>query len=153
MKTLLRNNFLSICIVLSLCLCAANWTDPFKKIVTLVAYDSTIENSVTLSGERIEVLDTVALTSPTVTFDVSGMVDVVLSSDANLTAVYPIGGVAGQVVSIRSAATGSNTIQLDDGAKTMIGSSVVLTESQQDSISLRCITAPDVWIGIGAHQN
>ena len=120
---------------------------------TITTSTLSIGGVTTFVGERILPPTVVALTSPSLTFSVAGMNSVVLSSDENVTAAYPIGGTLNQGVEISSAASGSNTIQFDDGAKTAIGANVVLTESQLDSITLKCTTAPDVWRGVAAHQN
>jgi hypothetical protein len=95
----------------------------------------------------------VALTSPTATFSVAGASWFTLTSDANLTGVYPIGGTLNQVVYIEGGA-GSNTIQFNDGAAMTIGSNYVITEGQGDMLTLKCTHADgDEWKMVCSGQN
>ena len=94
-----------------------------------------------------------SLTSPTVTFDVSADSWFTLNSDANLTGVYPTGGTLNQVIYI-CAGGGSNTIQFDDGTSMSIGANFVVTETQNDVLGLRCLSADgDDWAKFCSGQN
>ncbi len=95
----------------------------------------------------------VTLTSPTVTFSALNMREISLTSDANLTGLLVTGGVLNQVVTIISGA-GSNTMQFDDATSMVIGGNIVLTEAQEDALTLQCIDAGGTaWRGLSAHDN
>jgi len=96
-----------------------------------------------------------AITSPSTTFDISEVYtyEIVLTSDGNLTGVYPIGGTLGRRIEIRSGA-GSNTMRFDDGTSMTIGANVTLTEAQNDVLCLKCVDADgDEWMSVYAHDN
>lgn len=93
----------------------------------------------------------VALTSPTVTWAVPSNARLVsLTADANLTGIYPTGGSTGQVITVISGA-GSNTMRFDDGANTILGANVTLTEGQSDILTL--YNNGSAWVGVSAHDN
>lgn len=97
-------------------------------------------------------MTSIALTSPTVTFSAENAHAITLTSNADLTGVYPIDGEVGQELLIMTGA-GANTIRLDDGSKTNVGSNLTLTEGQGDVVKLLCITAPDVWVKTSGSDN
>lgn len=84
------------------------------------------------------------LTSPAVQFTALGVNEISLTADANLTGINVIGGVVGQIVTVRSGA-GANTLQFDDATSMIAGANRVLTEGQNDYLDIECITAPDIW--------
>lgn len=88
----------------------------------------------------------VALVSPAVTFSAAGKGLITLTADADLTGIYPTGGVVGQVIVIVPGA-GANTMRFDNGAKTVLGANITLTEGNAyEGIALRCTSsAGDVW--------
>lgn len=93
----------------------------------------------------------VSLTSPTATWAIpTGARLISLTSDANLTGSYPTGGATGQVITIITGA-GSNTIRFDDGANTILGGNITLTEGQSDVLTL--YNNGSAWVGISAHDN
>lgn len=95
----------------------------------------------------------VALTTPTLTFDVSDYHAVNLTHDTNCTTLCPTGGTLNQVLYIFSGA-GSNTLQFDDGTSTVLGGDITLTEGQYDALVLRCISADgNQWQKIGGSDN
>ena len=97
--------------------------------------------------------EALALTSPTLTFSALNHSHISLTSDANLTGVYPINGVVGQVVNIISGA-GSNTIRFDDGTSMTIGANITLTEAQNDVLTLICTDEDgDEWARISNADN
>lgn len=108
----------------------------------------------TLGPTSMPTATAVSLTSPTVTFSVAGKRFITLSSDANQTACVPTGGALNQILTIQSAASGSNTMQFDDGTSTVLGANITLTEAQYDYLTLICMHADgDVWAAISAHDN
>ena len=162
MNKLIRNNLLSICVVVAIALCAA-WI-PNQKVIDSVAYDLSVTNELAVPGalnatgattvnEFIFTAGAVSLTSPTVTFSADGLSYITLNSDANQTGVNPVGGVAGQTI-IVVAGAGSNTMQFDDNSTTLsLGGNIVLTEGTGDNLSLLCVTAPNVWTRTSEAQN
>jgi len=107
----------------------------------------------TTQGPLVLTASAVALTSPTVTFSAANKGLITLTSDANLTGIYPTGGTLNQVITIISG-TGSNTMRLDDGTSMSIGANVTLTEAQNDAITLLCNEADgDGWLAVSAHDN
>lgn len=101
----------------------------------------------TTAKGMIDTSSAVALTSPTVTFSAANKGTIVLSANANLTGIYPTGGVLDQRLTIISAASGSNTMRFDDGTSMSLGgSNITLTESVDDSLTLICTSADgDEW--------
>lgn len=115
--------------------------------------DAVAADKITLANELIMTSSAVGLTSPTVTFSAANTSHIVLSSDANLTGVRPTGGTLNQILIVISGA-GSNTIRFDDGANTILGANITLTEGQTDSLTLMCTNADGVtWAAIAAHDN
>jgi hypothetical protein len=139
------------------------WVGNGTPTVTMDGEDGYIEGTFEVDGviradggiaHKITTRD-VSLTSPTVTFAVQASDDVIiLSSDANQTAIVPIGGTLNQRITIRAGASGSNTMRLDDGTSTVIGADFTLTEAQYDYITLDCIDADgDEWAEVSSADN
>lgn len=114
----------------------------------------TLTGDLTASGVvEVHTPTAVALTSPTTTFSVAADSWFTLTSDANLTGVYPTGGTLNQVIYV-CAGAGSNTIQFDDGTSMSIGANYVVTEAQNDVLGLRCLSADgDEWAKFCSGQN
>lgn len=92
-------------------------------------------------GDYVLTAQEVEITSPSTTFSAAGAYRIELTSDQNVTGVYPIGGVVDQVIIIEPGA-GSNTIQFDNGTTTTLnGANVILTEGTTDTLTLICIDA------------
>jgi hypothetical protein len=119
----------------------------------LTAANATVTGNLT-SKCRIATVSDVSLTSPTRTFSAAGKSLVRLTADANLTTITLTGGALWQEVEIISGA-GSNTLHFDDnGTSSALGSDVTLTESQSDTLRLRCTSADgDEWAKVGGNDN
>lgn len=92
-------------------------------------------------GDYVLTAQEVEITSPSTTFSAAGAYRIELTSDQNVTGVYPVGGVVDQVIVIEPGA-GSNTIQFDNGTTTVLnGANVILTEGTTDTLTLICIDA------------
>ena len=96
----------------------------------------------------------VDITTPTLTYDFTGLGAATITHDSDVTGASIIGGVENQVVYVFSGA-GTNTIQFDDSATTMIlGGDVTITEGQNDCLILRCVNSNGkVWQKIGGNDN
>jgi len=114
---------------------------------------ATLPAGTTTLGALVLTNTAVSLTSPTVTFSAAGKQLITLNSDENQTAIVLTGGTMNQIVTIRSGA-GSNTMQFDDGTSMTIGGNIVLTEAQNDYLTLQCIGVNgDTWAAVSAHDN
>ena len=113
-----------------------------------------LDGEVLISGSIQYGYSAVSLTSPAVTFSVADKYPIiVLTADANLTAVRPTGGELYQEIIIMSGA-GSNTIRFDDGANTALGANFTVTEGQGDVLKLLCTNASgNVWSKSGGNDN
>lgn len=102
----------------------------------------------------------VTLTSPTTTFNATGLYYITLTAASNvaLTGCYPTGGVLGQEIRIKSG-TGSGSTRFDDTATTLaLGANITLTGSQDDFLTLQCTQAQGTnsrsrWAAVSAHDN
>lgn len=105
------------------------------------------------SSERILTASDVAVTTATVTFSAAEKQYVTLTTNGATTGIYPTGGDVGQVLTIISGA-GSDTMRFDDGAKTVLGANITLTEGQSDTLTLICTSANgDVWARLANGDN
>lgn len=103
------------------------------------------------AGSTIVAVDDVALTSPTVTFDVAGKTFINLSTDVSQTGVVPTGGTLNQVIIVRGSSD-TKTCRMDDGTSTMLTGN--LTLGVNDNVILRCVDADgDEWEEIGGANN
>lgn len=87
-----------------------------------------------------------ALTSPTVTIDVSASSYYTITTDENQIGITFTGGALGQLVYFRTGA-GENTLRLDDGTSMSLGGSdITFTEGHDDVGCLRCVDEDgDEW--------
>lgn len=94
-----------------------------------------------IAGAQIYTEQDATITSPAVTFDVTDLFYISLTSDQNVTGIYPTGGVLNQVIVITPGA-GSNTMRFDSGTTTTLhGENITLTEGTTDTLTLICIDA------------
>lgn len=85
-----------------------------------------------------------AVTSPTVSFDINSRNYVTINSNVNQTGLYPTGTsvAVGDVVIIKSGTSGSSTMRFDDNGTTLaLGGNITLTAGQDDILCLICTTA------------
>ena len=147
-----RRLFWAFLVIVSMpCLATAAWQADFTRAgwrsdgrnLTLTAKGSI---NIPGTGRVVETAASVALTSPTVTFNALNRRFITLTANANLTGVRPTGGKLGQIITIISGA-GSNTMRLDDDTSMSLGgNNVTLTEGSDDCITLRCMSAAgDEW--------
>lgn len=99
----------------------------------------------------------IAVTSPTVTVDISAYPDArmfSLTADENQTAYKISGGWLNRVITV-TAGTGSNTLTFNDGTSMTLSGNIVLTEGgSPDYLHLICTTAEgDEWAGLGSSVN
>ncbi|HUT62108.1 MAG TPA: hypothetical protein VNA25_30080 [Phycisphaerae bacterium] len=120
-------------------------------VVGATLLEDFVSTAATLN-ETVFTAGTVSLTSPTATFSVNGLSNITLNSDANMTALLPIGAVEGQMITLVAGA-GSNTMQFDDSTSVTCGGNIVLTEGQGDVMVLLCTTAPNAWVRISNVDN
>jgi hypothetical protein len=111
-------------------------------------------NGVTTLGDTVlRTIDSISLTSPTVTFTAANANLVVLTSDADQTGIYPTTGTLYQELRIL-AGSGSNTMRFDDGTSLTLGGNITLTEGEGDMLTLLCTSADgDEWTAVSAHDN
>ena len=94
----------------------------------------------------------VALSTDTL-INVSGKNLVTVTATGNITGVRPVGGALGQVVVIKTGA-GANTLRIDDGSYTNVGSNLTLTEGQGDVVTLLCTDATNqYWMKLSNSDN
>jgi len=116
-------------------------------------------NHVTNYMREITPATSVAVTTSTSTFDVSGCSSFVISAPVNVTGIAPAGGEQDQLIRLRAYETGSNTIRFDDSATLGLGgSNVTLTEGQPDTLWLYCVQdsitgTTETWAKIGGCDN
>lgn len=151
-KHKLMGGLIALCFVIALPVMADVYGDMRTKFGIEADTDSDTYPGFKIDGSEIwGTASSVSLTSPTVTFAVPQSARLVtLNSDANQTGIYPTGGTTGQVITVISG-TGSNTMQFDDGANTILGANVVLTEGQSDVLTL--YFNGTAWVGVSAHDN
>lgn len=122
---------------------------------TLAVTGAQTNSAVLTRAGLIQTATAASLTSPGVTFAVTSATDLIsLTSDANQTAIVLTGGSLNQIVMIVSGA-GSNTMQFDDNATSMvIGGNITLTEGQNDVLTLRCLDTEGVsWARVSNGDN
>lgn len=114
---------------------------------------STMNGIVTFNGNVMEKSTTASITSPTVQLNAASFgPSIELIADDSVTGINITGGTLNQVLEIHSGA-GAHTLQFDDATSMILGGNVVLTEGQTDSLTLKCLTAPDIWYATAAHDN
>ncbi len=92
-------------------------------------------------GDYVLTAQEVEITSPSTTFSAANAYLIELTSDQNVTGVYPIGGILNQVIKIVPGA-GSNTIQFDHGTTCVLhGENIILTEGTTNTLTLICFDA------------
>jgi predicted acyltransferase (DUF342 family) len=103
------------------------------------ATNGTFSSNLSYGGSELSASDSVSLTSPTTTVDVSGKRVVIVTSDAAQTGITFTNATAGQTFTILGTSD-SNTIRVDDNGTTMaLGANITL--GADDALTMYAKTA------------